>query len=340
MPIFSPAELRKKVPLSAAGHGFLKRARQTARQILSGRDPRRVYVVGPCSIHERKTALDYALRLKQLAEEVLESCFVVMRAYCEKSRTSTGWKGLVYDPYLDGSDDVHTGLLWTRELYVRLAEMHVPVAAEFVDPLAAAYFEDLVTWGFIGARTAASQPHRQFVSSLEIPVGFKNPTDGHIDEAVHGVAASSVGHASLFIDEMATVCRLQSEGNPYAHLVLRGAHDFTNYDALSVAQALEKLGRAGLAQRVLIDCSHGNCQKQPLRQKAVYEAVIEQCEENAAIRGVMLESHLEEGYQVLGEDPSSLLYGVSITDPCIDWETTEQLLLYAHSSMRMRLTHN
>lgn len=328
------------MPLSAAAQGFVKRVRQTARQILLGKDMRKVFVVGPCSIHDRKMALDYALRLKHLSDEVAESCFVVMRAYCEKSRTSTGWKGLLYDPYLDGSDDIHTGLLWTRELYVKLAEMHVPIAAEFVDPLTAAYYADLVTWGFVGARTASSQPHRQFVSSLDIPVGFKNPTDGNVEEAVHGVSAARSAQASLFIDEMGELCRLQSEGNPYAHIVLRGAHSGTNYDTHSVWHALEKLKRAELPARLLIDCSHGNSQKQIHKQKEVCEAVLQQCEENEAICGLMLESHLEEGYQVLGEDPASLLYGISITDPCIDWKTTEELILLYHSSMRMRLTHN
>jgi 3-deoxy-7-phosphoheptulonate synthase len=257
-----------------------------------------------------------------------------MRVYIEKSRTSTGWKGMLYDPYLDGSHDMHTGLLWTRELLLAIAELGIPIAAEFVDPLAAIYFEDLVTWGFIGARTSASQPHRQFASSLEIPIGFKNSTDGALDDAIHGIAASRAQHTFLSIDPEGRLSMMRSHGNSYTHMVLRGAHDFTNYDAESINYALLRLQRAHLSSRLVIDCSHGNCQREHGKQRDVFHSVLQQLEEgNRAICGLMLESHLTDGYQSLTTDLSCVKYDISITDPCIDWQTTENLIRLAHYSL-------
>lgn len=330
----SPLEIKKRFSLSYRAQQFIKESRHEARSIVAGKDARKAFIAGPCSIHDKASALEYAKHFKQLSIEVQETSLMIMRVYFEKSRTSTGWKGLLYDPYLDGTYDMHTGLLWTRELLLLLAELHVPIAAEFVDPLAACYFEDLITWGFIGARTSASQPHRQFASSLQIPIGFKNSTDGNLDDAVHGVAASSISHTFLAIDEEGRLSMKRSEGNPYAHIVLRGANDFTNYDALSVSEAIDKLERAHLRPKIMIDCSHGNCQKQGDKQKEVFENVMLQLEAgNESICGLMLESHLKSGYQSLSDDPSSLLYAVSITDPCIDWQTTEALMLSAHQML-------
>lgn len=329
-PIPPPLEIKKRFSLSYKTEQFIKKSRHEARSIVSGKDSRKAFIVGPCSIHDKASALEYAQCFKQLAKETQETSMMIMRVYFEKSRTSTGWKGLLYDPYLDGSHDMYTGLLWTRELLTLLAELHVPVAAEFVDPLVACYFEDLITWGFIGARTSASQPHRQFASSMSIPIGFKNSTDGNLDDAIHGIAASSISHTFLSIDEEGKLSMKRSEGNPYAHIVLRGASDFTNYDALSVSEAIDKLAKSRLKLRIMIDCSHGNCQKQGDKQKEVFENVIQQLERgNESICGLMLESHLNSGYQPL-DDPSSLIYAVSITDPCIDWHTTEALILSAH----------
>ncbi|HEY2811051.1 MAG TPA: 3-deoxy-7-phosphoheptulonate synthase [Rhabdochlamydiaceae bacterium] len=334
VPIPTPFEIKRKYRLSPQALHFLAQARLTAKHILSGRDMRRVIIVGPCSIHDKLSALEYAKRFQQLAKEVEETCFLVMRVYCEKSRTSTGWKGLLYDPHLDGSQDMGTGLLWTREIFITLTEWQVPIAVEFVDPLAACYFADLVTWGFVGARTCASQPHRQFASSLDIPIGFKNSTDGNLDDAVHGILVSGIPHSFLSIDEKLALMR--STGNPHAHLVLRGANDATNYDAHSVGKAVERLKQARLSPRILIDCSHGNCQKQWHRQKEAFFSVLQQIEEgSSALVGLMLESHLESGFQPLCEDPSFLKHSVSITDPCIDWDTTEELILAAHRSFSL-----
>lgn len=329
----SPSEVKKLYPLSQKAQSFITDMRRQSQHILTGKDERKAIIVGPCSVHDKLATLEYAKRFKKLSAEVKETCFLVMRVYFEKSRTSTGWKGLLYDPHLDGTHDICTGLLWTRELLLILADLQVPVATEFVDPLAACYFEDLITWGFIGARTSASQPHRQFASSLSIPIGFKNSTDGNLDHAIHGVATSSISHVFLSVDEEGQLCMKQSRGNPHTHIVLRGAHNFTNYDASSVTHAMDKLEKLHLSARIMIDCSHGNCQKQSEKQKDVFLNIIQQIEQgNDAICGIMLESHIEKGYQSLG-DPSSLKYAVSITDPCIDWKTTESLILAAHHSL-------
>jgi 3-deoxy-7-phosphoheptulonate synthase len=326
-PLPTPLEMKTRLPLLAEEAVFIAQARQIATDIIKGKDPRKVLVVGPCSIHDRKSAMEYAERFGELAQQVKDTSFLVMRAYAEKPRTLKGWKGLLYDPHLDGSDDIKTGLLWTRELLLELAKRKIPCATEFVDPLAALYFEDLITWGFIGARTAASQPHRQFASSLTFPIGFKNAIDGNLETAVHGILSAREPHALLQVDENGKLCALESSGNPFCHIVLRGAYHFTNYDAASVKEAKKRLQEDYLPQRLMIDCSHGNCQKRFNKQQEVFFAVLEQIERgDENIFGLMLESHLESGAQALTEDPSRLKYAVSITDPCLDWKTTEELI--------------
>lgn len=320
----SPKILKERLPLAPHAAAFIAKSRETARGIVQGKDPRKALIVGPCSIHDCKSAMEYAEHFKQLSELVGKTCFMVMRVYVEKPRTSTGWKGLLYDPYLDGSHDIETGLSWTRELLLAMAEMEVPAAAEFVDPLASLYFEDLVSWGFIGARTSTSQPHRQFASACEMPIGFKNSTDGNIENAVHGILSATAPHTSMGVDEEGKICAVQSNGNSFSHIVLRGARDFTNYDADSIQSALECLKKHLLPQRLMIDCSHGNCQKSFEKQQGVFLSVLEQMEKgNESIFGLMLESHLESGSQPLTEN---LKYAVSITDPCLDWKRTEVLI--------------
>lgn len=329
----SPHELKQQLPLTMQASAFVKQARETAKRIIKDEDPRKALIIGPCSIHDLKSALEYAGHFKELAKSVSRTCFMVMRVYVEKPRTAKGWKGLLYDPHLDGSHDIKTGLLWVRELLLSLAEIQIPAAAEFVDPLAALYFEDLVTWGFIGARTSASQPHRQFASARTMPIGFKNSTDGNLENAVHGVLSATHPHALLHIDEHGKLCTAQSEGNAYSHIVLRGANDFTNYDPVSISQALEMLKKAQLPQRLMVDCSHGNCQKNFKKQHEVFSSVLEQIEKgNDKIFGLMLESHLESGNQPLSEDPALLKYAVSITDPCLNWKETEELVYSADFS--------
>jgi 3-deoxy-7-phosphoheptulonate synthase len=337
-PLPSPQEFKTLLPLSASAAQFIKQSREVAKQIVLGKDVRKALIIGPCSIHDRKSAIEYAHRFKELSLEVSRTSFLVMRVYVEKPRTSTGWKGLLYDPHLNGSFDIKTGMLWARELLLALADMQIPCATEFVDPLASLYFNDLVTWGFIGARTASSQPHRQFASALEIPIGFKNATDGNLKSAINGVLCAKDPHALMHVDDEGKLCAVQSEGNPFSHIVLRGACDFTNYDGSSVKNALENLKSNHLPERLMVDCSHGNCQKLHDKQPEAFLSVLEQIEKgNDKIFGLMLESHLESGSQPLTEDLSILKYAVSITDPCLDWKTTKELVYSANAAFSSRL---
>jgi 3-deoxy-7-phosphoheptulonate synthase len=333
-PLPSPHEMKTLLPISDKTKLFIENMRKEAKSIVLGKDMRKALIIGPCSIHERASAIEYARRFKELSQKVESTCFMVMRVYVEKPRTSTGWKGLLYDPHLNGSYDIRTGILWARELMIALTALQIPCATEFVDPLAALYFDDLIAWGFIGARTSASQPHRQFASSLNIPIGFKNSTEGSLESAIHGVLSCKEPHTSMHVDAHGKLCAVHTEGNSYSHIVLRGAYEFSNYDPSSVEQALEKLKQAHLPQRLLIDCSHGNCQKRFDRQQNAFLCVIEQIANgNDKIFGLMLESHLESGNQPLIENPSLLKYAVSITDPCLDWKTTEDLIYSANTAL-------
>ena len=332
IPLPSPHEIKTQRPASRKIEAFITQARETARQIIHGKDPRKALIVGPCSIHDCKSAIAYAERIKALSLEVDSTCFLVMRAYVEKPRTSTGWKGLLYDPHLDSSNDINTGIMWTRELLLTLAEMQVPCATEFVDPLAALYFEDLITWGFIGARTSASQPHRQFASGANMPLGFKNSIDGNLICAINGVLSAQSAHSLMHIDTHGKLCAIQTMVNPLSHIVLRGACEFTNYDAASVYLAMQMLRKSHLLERLMIDCSHGNSQKRAEKQPEVFHSVLEQIEKgNSGIFGLMLESHLKSGNQPLTTDPSLLEHDISITDPCLCWDATEELI---HSADR------
>lgn len=319
MQLPSPKQLKLEIPLDEIGHHFIETSREKARAILNGSDSRLAIIVGPCSIHDIPSALEYATRLQKLSREVEESCLLIMRVYPEKPRTKLGWKGLLYDPHLDGSHDILRGIYETRKLLVTLAQMGVMAAAEFVEPLASSYFEDLITWGFIGARTSESQPHRQLASSLAMPIGFKNATDGDIEGAVNGVISSQNPHAFLSIDQNGYISTCRSLGNPHSHIVLRGSLNQSNYDEFSVKSIYAQLAKQGLPARVMIDCAHGNCERQYSRQKEVFNQIIERCD--PSIFGLMLESHLQAGNLS------------SITDPCIDWNTTEELILNAHSRL-------
>lgn len=331
-PLASPAELRALFPLSESSDRFIQRARREAKEIIEGKSCRRALIIGPCSIHDPASALEYASRFQKVTQAVEEHCLLVMRVYVEKPRTAVGWKGLLYDPRLDASHDIQMGLVCTRQLLLALAEMQIAAATEFVDPLAALYFEDLITWGFIGARTAASPLHRQFASRLLIPIGFKNSTDGSLEEAIYGVLSARTPQAALHLCSEGGISAIQTAGNPSSHLVLRGGYGVTNYDRSSVEEATQKLRHLGLPTRVMIDCSHGNSQKQHERQTEVFHTVLEQIKEgNDSILGIMVESHLEEGSQPFHSNLSSLIYGVSITDPCLGWNETEELIYCADS---------
>jgi len=328
----SPAVLRQRLPLSDALAARIRNDRDAIRAVLDGHDPRLLVVVGPCSLHDPVAALEYAERLAALVHEVSDQLLLVMRTYVEKPRTTVGWKGLVYDPHLDGSGNMAEGLHLSRRLMLDILETGLPIASELLQPLAAGYFDDLLGWAAIGARTSESQIHRELVSGLDLPVGFKNGTDGSLGIACDAMRSAEHPHQHFGIDELGHPALLQTHGNPDTHLVLRGGHGAPNYDAASVAAARAALAQQGIAPRIMVDCSHANSGKNPLRQPAVLESVITQrLAGDASLRGVMLESHLFDGCQPLSGE---LRYGVSITDGCLGWSGTEQLLREAAERLR------
>ena len=331
-PLPSPAVLRQRLPLDRALGAQVHVQRQAIRDVLDGQDPRLLVVVGPCSLHDPLAALEYAGRLAELAPAVNDQLLLVMRTYVEKPRTTVGWKGLVYDPHLDGSGNMAEGLHLSRRLMLDILATGLPIASELLQPLAASYFDDLLGWAAIGARTSESQIHREMVSGLDLPVGFKNGTDGSLGIACDAMRSAEHPHQHFGIDELGHPALLQTRGNPDTHLVLRGGHGAPNYDAASVAAARAVLDRQGIAPRIMVDCSHANSGKDPLRQPAVLEAVIAQrLAGDTSLRGVMLESHLFDGCQPLSGE---LRYGVSITDGCLGWSGTEQLLRQAAEALR------
>ncbi|NGX37210.1 MAG: Phospho-2-dehydro-3-deoxyheptonate aldolase, Tyr-sensitive [Chlamydiae bacterium] len=341
MHLIPPIDLKGQYPLSRKAEEFVAKSRQLVIQILEKQDPRLLVIVGPCSIHNVEEGLEYAKQLKKLAKEVEDSCFVVMRAYLEKPRTRQGWKGIVHDPHLNGSHDISQGLAYARSFLTQLAEMGVPAATEFLTPHLAPYIEDLITWGCIGARTTSSQVHRLLASHLPMPVGFKNTVDGNISCAINGVHVARHPHMFMHICETGKLRQVKSVGNPHAHVILRGSNTGTNYNAETVQKTLTELRQLELPPRLLIDCSHGNCQGQYFKQKEVFQNVIEQIQQgNSHILGIMLESDLEAGSQKIPAHLEELQQGVSITDPCLDFSTTAELLTSVSSLMSMSLTHN
>lgn len=319
--------LRQALPLSGPLEARVAHQRQQVRDILDGRDSRLLVVAGPCSLHDPACALEYGQRLARLAEALQDDLLVVMRAYIEKPRTTVGWKGLLYDPRLDGSDDMLLGLSLSRELMLGLLDLGLPLAGELLQPMAAPYFDDLLAWGAVGARTTESQVHREMVSGLSLPVGFKNGTDGALGVACDAIRSAAHPHRHFGLDLHGHPAILRSEGNPNCHLVLRGGHGGPNYSQAHLAAARSQMLKAGLAPRIMVDCSHANSGKNPLRQPEVLADVIRQRREgNRDLIGVMLESHLFEGTQGTG---GALRYGVSITDGCLGWEATEAALIAA-----------
>jgi len=331
-PLPSPAVLRQRLPLNDALAARIHNDRNAIRAVLDSRDPRLLVVVGPCSLHDPVAALEYAERLSALAPDVSDQLLLVMRAYVEKPRTTVGWKGLVYDPHLDGSGNMAEGLHLSRRLMLDILETGLPIATELLQPLAARYFDDLLGWAAIGARTSESQIHRELVSGLDLPVGFKNGTDGGLGIACDAMRSAEHPHQHFGIDDLGHPALLQTRGNRDTHLVLRGGHGAPNYDAASVAAARRALEKQGIAPRIMVDCSHANSGKDPLRQPVVLESVIEQrLAGDMSLRGVMLESHLFDGCQPLSGE---LRYGVSITDGCLGWTATEQMLRQAAQRLR------
>ncbi len=326
VPLITPLALHDELPLSAELAETVVAGRQAVTDVLNGVDDRLLVVVGPCSVHDAKAALEYAERLRPVAERLSDGLLVVMRVYFEKPRSTLGWKGLINDPGLDGSGDVNTGLRTARALLLEVLAKGLPVGCEFLDPITPQYIADTVGWGAIGARTVESQVHRQLSSGLSMPIGMKNRPDGSISTAVDAIKAAEVPHVFTGIDHDGAPAILHTRGNPDCHLVLRGSDAGPNYDAESVAGAQKLLSEAGLPERVVIDASHGNSRKDHHRQPQVAAEIGEQVAAgNKAIVGVMLESFLVEGRQNL--DPTKpLTYGQSITDACLGWDTTETVL--------------
>lgn len=330
----SPRDLKTQFAMSEAANQTVVAGREALINILQGTDRRLIVVVGPCSIHDEAAALEYAERLAKLADQVRDSMHLVMRVYFEKPRTIVGWKGLINDPYLDGSFDIAEGLRRARKLLLRISELGVPAATEMLEPITPQYVADLVSWASIGARTTESQTHRQMASGLSMPVGYKNGTDGNLEIAINAMQAARNPHSFLGIDGDGRTCVVNTTGNPWGHLILRGGRSGPNYSLSSVNGAIAALAEAGLPTGLMIDCSHANSEKDYTRQSVVWKSSVEQrAAGNVGIIGLMLESNLAEGAQKLTSDLSQLRYGVSITDGCIGWDQTEELLLCAHRTL-------
>ena len=331
----SPSEVKERLPLSQAAAETVLAGRARVRDILERRDPRLFVVVGPCSIHDPKAALEYARRLKALSDEVQDAFVVVMRVYFEKPRTATGWKGYINDPRMDDSFRIDEGIGLARELLMRLAELGLPTGTEALDPICPQYLADLVSWYAIGARTTESQTHREMASGLSAPVGFKNGTDGGLDVAVNAIRAAALPHGFLGVNQAGRTSVIRSRGNAHGHLVLRGGGGRPNYDTVSVRLAENALAKATLPPNIVVDCSHANSMKDYSLQPLVFADVVHQVVEgNRSIVGMMLESHLHAGSQPIPENLAELKHGVSVTDACIDWPATEELLRRGRRELR------
>lgn len=325
--LVTPEQLQQQMPVSERALAKIGEARQIISDIIHRKDHRLLVICGPCSIHDVEAAKEYALKLKRVQESCMDSLYVVMRVYFEKPRTTVGWKGLINDPHIDDSFDIDTGLRKARELLIWLAEHEIPVATEALDPISPQYLAELFSWVAIGARTSESQTHREMASGLSMPVGFKNGTDGSLDIAINALRSAASPHSFMGINKQGQVAMIRTQGNPDGHVILRGGKQ-PNYDSVCVADCEEQLLKAGLTAGLVVDCSHANSGKDYRRQPPVAQNVANQIlEGNESIIGIMLESHLKAGNQSSsGKRKEELEYGLSITDGCIDWESTEKLL--------------
>lgn len=332
----APVELINQIPLTDAAARTVMTGRQAIADIVDGHDSRKFIVVGPCSIHDVNAAIDYAERLKTLADKMADKFLIVMRVYFEKPRTTVGWKGLINDPFLDGSFHIEKGLFIARDLLLKIADTGLPAGTEALDPITPQYLSDLVSWAAIGARTIESQTHREMASGLSMPVGMKNGTDGNVKVAIDALEASRTPHNFLGMDPNGRVSTFSTTGNPFGHIILRGGGGKTNYDAHTVQMVEAQLAERGLPKRVVIDCSHGNSKKDHTKQAVVFNDIIDQINAgNTSIIGAMLESNLFEGNQPISAKASGLKYGVSITDKCMGWEDTEQLIRGAYNRLKV-----
>ena len=335
--LITPNELKSKLPLTEIAEKTVWRSRNQIENILDGLDYRKFVVVGPCSIHDVNAAVEYAQRLKGLAEQVKNQLLLIMRVYFEKPRTTVGWKGLINDPDMNDSFEIEKGLFMARSLLLKIAQMGLPAATEALDPIVPQYIGELISWSAIGARTTESQTHREMASGLSMPVGFKNGTDGGIQVALNALESASVPHNFLGIDQSGQVSIFKTKGNAYGHVILRGGSGKPNFDAANVKLVEEKLKQANLPPRIVVDCSHGNSNKDYKLQGVAFESAIQQVVDgNTSIVGMMLESHLSPGNQPIPSNLAELKYGVSVTDKCIGWEETEKLILAAYEKLSQK----
>jgi 3-deoxy-7-phosphoheptulonate synthase len=333
--LITPAELKREIPLTEKARQTVAEGRQVIENILSGKDHRVLVVVGPCSIHDLDAAQEYALRLKKLAEKVSDSLYIVMRVYFEKPRTTVGWKGLINDPYMNDSFKITDGLHIGRKLLRDILEIGLPTATEALDPISPQYMQDLIAWSAIGARTTESQTHREMASGLSSSIGFKNGTDGGLTVAINALQSVANPHRFLGINSDGKVSIVTTRGNPNAHVVLRGGNGKPNYDSVSVSICEQELEAANIKPNIMVDCSHANSNKDHNLQPLVLDNVSNQIlEGNTSIIGVMLESHINGGNQKLSSNSEDMKYGVSVTDACIDWETTESSLVEMAEKLR------
>lgn len=329
--LLTPLELKKLLPLDSNTRSTIAKNRLEIKEIFEKKTSKLILIVGPCSFHQTEDLLEYASLLQELSQKVSKHLCLILRVFSEKSRTGSGWRGFLYDPFLNHSHEIETGLIKTRKLLIEINQMNIPCSMEFVDPISSVYFDDVISWGFIGARTSSSQLHRQFASNITIPTGFKNATDGSLEPAIRGVLFSRESQSYIGINEDGRVCQIQSSGNPYSHLVLRGGSHSQNYDFFSVLDAANQLKSHVIPPKILIDCSHGNSQKVVQRQIDVLQNVSKQVlEGNSHILGMMLESFLEEGSQPFSDQAKK---GLSVTDPCLSWETTYEEILKLYEQL-------
>ncbi|NHB92487.1 3-deoxy-7-phosphoheptulonate synthase [Photorhabdus cinerea] len=336
--LITPEKLKQQYPLNNDDQHSIENARKIVADIIQRRDPRLLVVCGPCSIHDVDVALDYAHRLKALSSELSDNLYIVMRVYFEKPRTTVGWKGLINDPFMDGSFNVEAGLHIARRLLHCLVKMGLPLATEALDPNIPQYLGDLFSWAAIGARTTESQTHREMASGLSMPIGFKNGTDGSLSTAINAMCAAAMPHCFMGINQSGQVCLLQTHGNPNGHIILRGGKT-PNYSSEHVMECEQQMMQSGLLPSLMIDCSHSNSNKDFRRQSLVLDSVAEQIVSgNQSITGIMLESHINEGNQSSEQPRSEMKYGVSVTDACINWQTTEAVLRKLHQQISQQLS--
>ncbi|MGB5179865.1 MAG: 3-deoxy-7-phosphoheptulonate synthase [Gammaproteobacteria bacterium] len=332
--LITPEEFKRQLPVSEAAAAAVINGRETIKNILERKDKRLFVVLGPCSIHDPVAAMDYGRRLQALAQQVDETLYLVMRVYFEKPRSTVGWKGLINDPHMNGSFQIEEGLHIARRLLLDLSELGLPLATEALDPISPQYIQDLISWSAIGARTTESQTHREMSSGLSCTVGFKNGTDGGLAVAINALKSVSHPHNFLGIDAQGRVSVVSTAGNRYGHIVLRGGSGKPNYDSVSIAKCGQALREAGVCPYIMVDCSHENSQKDPALQPLVAENVSNQIlEGNRSIIGLMIESNINFGNQPIPENLDELQYGVSVTDGCIDWETSERCILDMHEKL-------